>query len=82
MPGQHPLTRERDRSKDKSKLSGGGGGSVLDFEHRDRDRSLELRESLLGQALEGGPTLSVPSVSSRLGKRFRDGKVRLAVLIP
>ncbi|XP_039438357.1 protein abrupt isoform X2 [Culex pipiens pallens] len=59
VPGQHPLTRERDRSKDKSKLS--GGGSVLDFEHRDRDRSLELRESLLGQALEGGPTLSVPS---------------------
>lgn len=26
-----------------------------------RDRSLEMRESLLGQALEGGPTLIVPS---------------------
>ncbi|XP_058453780.1 protein abrupt isoform X2 [Malaya genurostris] len=52
--GQHALTRERDRSKDKSK-------DLRDFDHRDRDRSLELRESLLGQALEGGPTLSVPS---------------------
>lgn len=61
VPGQHPLTRERDRSKDKSKLSG-GGSNAMDFDgHRDRDRSLELRESLLGQALEGGPTLSVPS---------------------
>lgn len=28
---------------------------------RSRDRSLEMRESLLGQALEGGPTLIVPS---------------------
>ncbi|XP_055550845.1 protein abrupt isoform X2 [Wyeomyia smithii] len=48
---QHPLTRDRDRSKDKSK-------ELRDFEQRDRDRGLE---SLLGQALEGGPTLSVPS---------------------
>ncbi|XP_052868881.1 homeotic protein female sterile-like [Anopheles cruzii] len=30
-------------------------------QQRERDRSLELRESLLGQALEGGPTLTVPS---------------------
>ncbi|XP_055634409.1 serine/threonine-protein kinase pakD isoform X4 [Toxorhynchites rutilus septentrionalis] len=52
--GQHPLTRERDRNKDKSK-------DLRSFEARDRDRSLELRESLLGQALEGGPTLSIPS---------------------
>lgn len=28
-----------------------------------RDRSLDLRESLLGQALEGGPTLIVPSAT-------------------
>ncbi|XP_055589916.1 protein abrupt isoform X2 [Uranotaenia lowii] len=61
MPvGQHPLTRDRDRSKDKQSSK----DSLRDFEHRDRDhrdRSLELRDSLLGQALEGGPTLSVPS---------------------
>lgn len=30
-------------------------------EEQSRDRSLELRESLLGQALEGGPTLIVPT---------------------
>lgn len=43
---QHSLRRERDKSKDSS---------------RNRDRSLELKESLLSQALEGGPTLIVPS---------------------
>lgn len=48
------LSRDRDRdllmerhSDEQSQMS--------------RDRSLELRESLLGQALEGGPTLSVPT---------------------
>ncbi|XP_040163506.1 protein abrupt isoform X3 [Anopheles arabiensis] len=63
--GQHPLTRERDRSKDKSKDHHHRGSSEHDLHHhhhhRERDRSLELRESLLGQALEGGPTLTVPS---------------------
>uniref|UniRef100_A0A182F630 BTB domain-containing protein n=1 Tax=Anopheles albimanus TaxID=7167 RepID=A0A182F630_ANOAL len=41
------------------------GSSEHDLHHhhhlRERDRSLELRESLLGQALEGGPTLTLPS---------------------
>uniref|UniRef100_A0AAG5DDI6 BTB domain-containing protein n=2 Tax=Anopheles atroparvus TaxID=41427 RepID=A0AAG5DDI6_ANOAO len=65
--GQHPLTRERDRSKDKSKdhhLRSTSSEHDLHHHHhhhRERDRSLELRESLLGQALEGGPTLTVPS---------------------
>uniref|UniRef100_A0A182IRK4 BTB domain-containing protein n=1 Tax=Anopheles atroparvus TaxID=41427 RepID=A0A182IRK4_ANOAO len=65
--GQHPLTRERDRSKDKSKdhhhrsTSSEHDLHHHHHHHRERDRSLELRESLLGQALEGGPTLTVPS---------------------
>lgn len=42
---QHALRRERDKSKDS----------------RERDRSLEMKESLLSQALEGGPTLTIPS---------------------
>uniref|UniRef100_A0A182TMI6 BTB domain-containing protein n=1 Tax=Anopheles melas TaxID=34690 RepID=A0A182TMI6_9DIPT len=73
--GQHPLTRERDRSKDKSKDHHHRGSSELDLHHhhhhRERDRSLELRESLLGQALEGGPTLTVPSVSDHHPAPFR-----------
>lgn len=49
-PQQHALTRER-RSK-----------SEQDSKDRDRerDRSMDFKESLLGQALEGGPTLIVP----------------------
>ncbi|XP_055386404.1 protein abrupt isoform X2 [Condylostylus longicornis] len=39
--GQHPLHRERDRTRDSSRDTS-----------RDRDRSLELRDTLLGQALE------------------------------
>lgn len=50
-------SRERDRSRE----------SIRDRDHdrdRDRDRSLDLRESLLGQALEaGGPTLLVSTVN-------------------
>lgn len=50
-------SRERDRSRESNR----------DRDHdrdRDRDRSLDLRESLLGQALEaGGPTLLVPTVN-------------------
>ena len=41
--GQHPLHRERDRNRDRD--------SSRDTS-RDRDRSLELRDTLLGQALE------------------------------
>uniref|UniRef100_A0A182NTQ5 BTB domain-containing protein n=1 Tax=Anopheles dirus TaxID=7168 RepID=A0A182NTQ5_9DIPT len=63
--GQHPLTRERDRSKDKSKEHHHRASAEHDLHHhhhhRERDRSQELRDSLLGQALEGGPTLTVPS---------------------
>lgn len=33
-----------------------------DDKSRSRDRSLEIRESLLGQALVDGPTLIVPSM--------------------
>lgn len=60
--GQHPLTRER--SKDKSKdLRSNASIAGSEFDVRDRDRSLEShKESLLSQVLEGGPTLSVPSV--------------------
>lgn len=42
--GQHPLRRDRDKSKES---------------HHERDRSVEMKESLLSQALEGGPTLTV-----------------------
>ena len=42
---QHALRRERDKSKD----------------NRERDRSLEMKDSLLSQALEGGPTITIPS---------------------
>lgn len=40
---QHALRRDRDKSKDS----------------RERDRSVEMKDSLLSQALEGGPTLTV-----------------------
>jgi hypothetical protein len=42
---QHALRRDRDKSKDS----------------RERDRSVEMKESLLSQALEGGPTLTIPT---------------------
>lgn len=38
---------------------------------RSRDRSLEMRESLLGQALEGGPTLIVPSSMQQVKRGAR-----------
>jgi hypothetical protein len=50
---QHPLTRERHRDRDRDNKEAN--------DRERRDRSLELRESLLGQALEGGPTLIVPT---------------------
>ena len=40
---QHALRRDRDKSKDS----------------HERDRSVEMKESLLSQALEGGPTLTI-----------------------
>lgn len=51
MPiGQHALRRDRDKSK----------------ENHERDRSVEMKESLLSQALEGGPTLTIaPQVCVR-----------------
>lgn len=45
---QHPLTRERNRDRDHSRETS-----------RDRDRSLELRDSLLSQALESGQQMGV-----------------------
>lgn len=48
---QHALRRERDKSKES---------------RGERDRSLEMKESLLSQALEGGPTLTIaPQVSQQ-----------------
>ena len=43
------MSRERDRSRDS-------------LHDHDRSGGGDLRESLLGQALEGGPTLIVPTV--------------------
>lgn len=48
---QHALTRER-RSKSEQENRD---------REKERDRSMEFKDSLLGQALEGGPTLIVPS---------------------
>lgn len=47
---QHALTRERRNKSDSEKRD----------KDRERDRSAEYKESLLGQALEGGPNLIVP----------------------
>ncbi|XP_070506265.1 protein abrupt isoform X5 [Chironomus tepperi] len=43
---QHALRRDRDKSKES---------------RSERDRSVEMKESLLSQALEGGPTLTIPT---------------------
>lgn len=52
---QHALRRERDKSKES---------------RHERDRSLEMKESLLSQALEGGPTLTIPAqVTNAILKR-------------
>ncbi|XP_037959574.1 protein abrupt isoform X2 [Teleopsis dalmanni] len=50
VAGQHPLTRERNRDRSRETSH-----------DRDRDRTMELRESLLGQALENsnGQQLSI-----------------------
>jgi hypothetical protein len=49
--GQHPLHRERDKSKEPKDT---------------REKSLEVKDSLLSQALEGGPTLIIPQKHSDL----------------
>lgn len=75
---QHPLQRSRDRDRDdRNRERDHERNRDRDRDHnqnsRDRsresrDQSLELRESLLGQALEGGPTLIVPSTQVCLFK--------------
>lgn len=52
---QHALRRERDKSKES---------------RHERDRSLEMKESLLSQALEGGPTLTIPSQVNKNLSRY------------
>lgn len=70
-PLQH-LQQRRHRDRDSNRSRDTSRDHSRDMS-RDRDRSreslhdhdrtaAELRESLLGQALEGGPTLIVPSV--------------------
>lgn len=64
IPAHHrQRNRNSDRSRDRSRdLSRSRERSRDSTRERERDRSDEMRESLLGQALEGGPTLIVPSV--------------------
>lgn len=55
--------RSRDHSRDHSRDMSNERDRSRDSMHHDHDRTAaELRESLLGQALEGGPTLIVPTV--------------------
>lgn len=54
---QHPLHRTRGRDLERNLHH----SRDRDRSRESRDASLEMRESLLGQALEGGPTLIVPS---------------------
>lgn len=58
-PRNRTASCEQNRSRDSSST-------------HDRDRSTELRDSLLGQALEGGPTLTI-SVSIQLNPHFSLG---------
>lgn len=63
----HLRDRDRgsDRSRDRERNRSSDHNRSRDSSTHDRDRSSDLRESLLGQALEGGPTLIVPSVLFR-----------------
>ncbi|XP_055713335.1 protein abrupt isoform X12 [Phlebotomus papatasi] len=54
-PSSQGQMREKDRDRSDRESDRSRKSSL------ERDRSLELRDSLLGQALEGGPTLIVPS---------------------
>lgn len=74
MSKDHPLqhlhrhrnrdsNRSRDHSRDHSRDMSNERDRSRDSIRHDHDRTAaELRESLLGQALEGGPTLIVPTV--------------------
>lgn len=68
-PHHHQRDRNSDRSRDNSIDMSRSHERERDRSHesnrdRERDRSVDLRESLLGQALEaGGPTLLVPTVN-------------------
>ncbi|KAJ6646486.1 Protein abrupt [Pseudolycoriella hygida] len=66
IPAHHrQRNRNSDRSRDTSRdLSRSRERSRESTRERERDRSGDMRESLLGQALEGGPTLIVPSKQS------------------
>lgn len=55
---QHALRRDRDKSKESHSR---------DSSRDQRDRSLEMKDSLLSQALEGGPTLTIQPPVSYLG---------------
>lgn len=55
------IDRSRDRERTRTSSSDHNRSRDSSSTH-DRDRSVELRDSLLGQALEGGPTLTVQSV--------------------
>ncbi|ETN67626.1 hypothetical protein AND_000554 [Anopheles darlingi] len=60
---QHQQQQQQQQQAAQHHLHRGSSEHDLHHHHhlRERDRSLELRESLLGQALEGGPTLTLPS---------------------
>lgn len=72
IPAHHrQRNRNSERSRDNSRdLSRSRERSRDSTRERERDRSGDMRESLLGQALEGGPTLIVPSVLYLLKRCF------------
>lgn len=56
----HRRSNERNRDRERNRASSCDQIRSRDSSAtHDRDRSAELRDSLLGQALEGGPTLTV-----------------------
>ncbi|XP_055713325.1 protein abrupt isoform X4 [Phlebotomus papatasi] len=61
-PSSQGQMREKDRDRSDRESDRSRKSSL------ERDRSLELRDSLLGQALEGGPTLIVPSQQQSNGE--------------
>lgn len=61
--GGHRRSIDRSRDRERTRTSSSDHNRSRDSSvTQDRDRSVELRDSLLGQALEGGPTLIVQSV--------------------
>lgn len=56
----HRRSNERNRDRERNRASSCDQNISRDSSStHDRDRSAELRDSLLGQALEGGPTLTI-----------------------